>query len=92
MRSKEIGFLALGLGVGAAIALLYAPKSGKVTRRYVRAKATSGVRYVKEQGEQLKNMTAEQIERGKKTLLDTKSHLAEALDAGREAYRDARTM
>lgn len=92
MSTKNIGLLAAGIGVGAAVALLYAPKSGKVTRRYVRAKATSGARYVREHGEQLKNATADKIERGKQTLQGTKSHLSAAIDAGREAYRGARTL
>jgi gas vesicle protein len=92
MSRKEVGFLAAGIGLGTAVALLYAPRSGKVTRRYVRSKANSGVRYVREQGEQLKSAAIDRFERGKKGLLDAKSHIAAAVEAGKEAYNDARTM
>ena len=89
MGKKEIGFMAAGLGLGAAIALLYAPRSGKVTRRYVRSKATQGVRLVREQGEQFKDTAVGKFERGKRTLRDTKENLATAVEAGIQAYHDA---
>ncbi|MEI9812233.1 MAG: YtxH domain-containing protein [Acidobacteriota bacterium] len=89
MSSKEFGFIALGLGVGAAVGLLYAPRSGRVTRRFVRARANTAAGYVKDQGEQLKKAAVEKVERGKRTILDTKTHIEAAVEAGREAYREA---
>jgi gas vesicle protein len=89
MGKKEIGFMALGLGLGAAVALLYAPRSGKVTRRYVRAKATSGARYMRDQAEDLRGTAVNRYSQAKRTLADTKESLATAIDAGVQAYRDA---
>jgi len=88
MSAKNIGMLAIGLGVGAAVGMLYAPRSGRVTRRFVRSKANSAVGYAKDRGETLKNTAKEQFERGKQRVVDTKSHIASAFEAGRQAYRD----
>ncbi len=88
MSGKHIGFLAIGLGVGAAVGMLYAPKSGRVTRRFVRSKANSAVGYAKDRSEQWKNSAREQFDRGRQRIADTKSHIASAFEAGRQAYRE----
>jgi gas vesicle protein len=88
MNGKDIGLLAAGLGLGAAVGLLYAPRSGRVTRRFVRSKTNSAVGYAKDRGEQLKNTAVDQLERGKQKIVDTKTHIVSAFEAGRQAYRD----
>ena len=77
-----------GLSLGAAVGMLYAPRSGRVTRRFMRSKANSAVGYAKDRGEQWKNAAREQFERGKQRVVDTKTHISSAFEAGRQAYRD----
>jgi gas vesicle protein len=89
MSKKELGMLGFGLGVGATIALLYAPKRGAVTRRYIRLKAHSAADYVKHQGEHLRDATLETVERGKRKVMNTKEQIAAAIQAGRQAYEEA---
>lgn len=89
MSTKELGLLGFGLGLGAAVALLYAPKRGAVTRRYIRVKAHSAADYVKHQGEHLRDAAVETVERNKRKVVSTKDHIAAAIQAGREAYEEA---
>lgn len=89
MSGKNFGILAIGVSLGAAVGLLYAPRSGRVTRRFVRSKANYAAHAVKDRGEKLKNSAVGQFERGKQRITDTKSHLASAFEVGRQAYRDA---
>lgn len=88
MSGRNIGILAIGVSLGAAVGLLCAPRSGRVTRRFVRSKANSAVGYAKERGEHLKNTAKEQLDRGKQRVADTKSHIVSAFEAGRQAYRE----
>ena len=88
MSGKNFGLLAIGMGVGAAVGMLYAPRSGRVTRRFVRSKANSAVGYAKDRGGQWTNAARDQIERGKQRIVDTKTHIASAFEAGRQAYRE----
>jgi gas vesicle protein len=79
------GSLFLGLFVGAAVALLYAPRSGKATRaelyrrsRFLRRRAGDAVDEVREQ-------IAESGARVAATIDERREDLAAAVRAGREA-------
>ena len=74
MTTRErMTWLLIGCAVGAGIALLYAPQSGKETRKLVGRKAAEARDAVLEKGEQVRD-----------TLVDTGERIAEA---GRGAYR-----
>jgi gas vesicle protein len=79
-----VSFLA-GAALGAGLALLYAPKSGRETREHIADladEATDRIKvYAKEAQEKIKTA----IEEGKETLMEKKSILSSAIDAGREA-------
>ena len=40
--ATNLGFFLAGLGMGAILALLFAPRSGKETREYIAGKAEEG--------------------------------------------------
>jgi gas vesicle protein len=86
---NKLSFFFLGLGLGVAVGVLFAPKSGSETREFIRDKAEEGVGYVKRRGEELRDTAAETIDRSKETLRRHKENLAAAVDAGKAAYRDA---
>jgi len=79
----------LGLGVGVGIGMLFAPRSGEETRRYIKDKAEEGSDYLKQRGTEFKQTASEWAERGKDALGRQKESLADAMEAGRQAYRDA---
>jgi gas vesicle protein len=70
----------LGAVSGAAVALLYAPASGRDTRDYLGEKAREG-----------RARAAEAAAKGREALAQGRETLSNAIDRGREAYQQART-
>jgi len=70
----------LGAVSGAAVALLYAPASGRDTRDYIGENAREG-----------KARAAEAAAKGRDALAQGRETLSTAIDRGREAYQQART-
>jgi gas vesicle protein len=64
---------------GAAVALLYAPASGRETREYLGEKAREG-----------KERANQAAERGRDIINQGRETLTTAIDRGREAYQQAR--
>jgi len=81
-------FLA-GLGIGAAVGVLYAPRSGRQTREALIEGAEDGRDYVVTRGRQAREQVNEWVERGRETLGKQKEQLNAAVEAGRQAYREA---
>ena len=48
MNSNNIFYFLMGLGIGVAAGILYAPKSGPETRGFLRAKSEEGARYARQ--------------------------------------------
>jgi gas vesicle protein len=88
---SKLSYFFLGLGLGVAAGVLFAPKSGAETREFLRSKAEEGTDYVKEQADNLKETAAEALERSKQTIQKHKENLASAVEAGKQAYREATT-
>ena len=61
----NLAFLIVGVGLGAAIALLYAPQSGTKTRRQIRRVAEDAQSYLEELGEELIERGRELVERAR---------------------------
>ena len=72
--------VALGALAGAGIALLYAPRSGKETRKLIADK-----------GRALKDQASDAIEDARDFIESKKAELAAAVEAGKEAMREERT-
>jgi gas vesicle protein len=81
------GFL-LGLGVGVGIGMLFAPKSGQETREIIKNRAGEGTDFLKQRGAEAKQTAAEWVEKGKEAVGRQKDNIEDAVDAGKQAYRD----
>ena len=88
MDKNGLSAFLLGLGVGVGIGMLFAPKSGQETRDFIKNKAGEGSDYLKQRGDEFKQSASEWVDRGKETLNRQKDNLADAMEAGRQAYRD----
>ena len=86
---SKFSYFFLGLGLGVAAGVLFAPKSGAETRELLRNKAEEGADYVKRRTDELKDNASDALERGKQNLQRHRDNLAAAVDAGKQAYRDA---
>jgi len=78
----------LGLGVGVGIGMLFAPKSGSETRELLKNKANEGSDFLKQRSTELKQTATEWVDKGKEAVSRQRENLADAMEAGRQAYRE----
>jgi gas vesicle protein len=81
-------FLA-GLGFGALMGVLYAPRSGRETRDALKNTAQEGGEYIKTRGREAKDTVSQWVDRGKDVVSQKKEQISSAIDATRQAYREA---
>ncbi len=86
---NKLSYFFLGLGLGVAVGVLFAPKSGAETRQLLRSKAEEGADYVKRRGTELRDTAADALDKGKQAVSRHKDNLSAAVEAGKAAYRDA---
>jgi len=86
--TSKLGYFIAGLGIGGAAALLFAPKSGKETRKYIADRAEEGKGYVAAKGREFREQAEEYVDRGKEVVSKQKERLADVLEAGRQAARN----
>lgn len=81
-------FLA-GLGFGALLGVLYAPRSGRETREAIKSSAQEGKEYLKSRGKEARETVNEWVDRGKGVVNRQKEQIGSALESARQAYREA---
>ncbi len=81
-------YLMLGAMMGAAVALLLAPRSGEETRQLILTKARESADRVTERTKGIAEKTSSYVERGKGQLQQQRDQLTAALEAGKQAYRE----
>jgi len=86
--SGFLWFLA-GLGIGAAVGILYAPKSGGELRQQLREVAGDSTNAVRERARQAREQAGNWAEKGRDYLNQQKEQIRSAYEAGRQAYREA---
>ena len=83
--SVLLAFL-LGAVSGAAVALLYAPATGRETREYLGDRAREG----RERAAEAAQKGRDAIDRGREAINQGRETVSTAIDRGREAYQQAR--
>jgi gas vesicle protein len=94
------GYFLLGLGIGVAAGILWAPRAGEETRQiiadkagesadYLKARAQEGTDYVRQRTDDVKQSAQDLYEKGRSTVARQKDTLGAAVEAGKQAYRDA---
>lgn len=82
----------LGLGIGVGLGILFAPKSGEETRDLLLNKADDGKEYLKKQSavwkDQASDLAGGIVDKGKEVLNRQKDNLSDAVEAGKQAYRE----
>lgn len=87
--SKGLSYFLLGLGLGVAVGVLFAPQSGEETRGLIKSKAGEGGDYIKRRGDELRGSANEIVDKGRSAINTQKDQLRAAVDAGKQAYREA---
>lgn len=94
------GYFLLGLGIGVAAGILFAPRSGEETRAlladragdsadYLKGRAQDGTEFVKKRTADAKQSANELYEKGRHHVARHRETLNAAVEAGKQAYRDA---
>jgi gas vesicle protein len=84
---SKVSFFMVGLGIGALIGILFAPKSGEETREYLSSRADEGKEYAQKKARELRERAEDLIERSKEIMARQKDALSNAVDAGKETYK-----
>ena len=94
------GYFLLGLGIGVAAGILWAPRSGEETRAlladragegadYLKSRAQDGTEFVRQRSDEVKQSAAELYDKGRHQVARHRETLNAAVEAGKQAYRDA---
>ena len=84
---SKVSFFLVGLGIGALVGILFAPKSGEETREYLSSKAEEGRDYAQKKARELRERAEDLIERSKEIMARQKDALSNAVESGKEAYK-----
>lgn len=85
---SNFAFFLVGLGIGALLALLFAPNSGEETRNLITQKANEGRDYMASKGREIRRQAEGFVDRGKDMVAQQKEQLQAALEAGKQAYNE----
>ena len=99
----KVLYLVAGAGIGAILALLFAPKSGRETREliartandgrdFLTNKVSEGRQYVGDTGRKVGDDFNSFIDKSKEALQRQKEQLTAAFEAGKAAYREEKGM
>jgi gas vesicle protein len=83
----KVSYFLVGLGIGALIGILFAPKSGEETREFLTQKAEEGKDYAQRKARELRERAEDLLERGKQVAQKQKDSISAAVEAGRDAYQ-----
>ena len=86
---NKFSYFFLGLGLGVAVGLLFAPKTGEETRDLLLTKADEGKEFLKRRTSELRDSAVDAVEKGKNAVSRQKDQLSAAVEAGKQAYREA---
>jgi gas vesicle protein len=99
-QNSGISYFIVGLGIGVAVGLLMAPRSGEETRQILRSKADEGAEFLRAKADEskefvrrrsgeLRESASDLIDRSKDAITRQKEQLAMAVEAGKQAYRES---
>lgn len=89
MERTDIGTFLIGIGMGAAVAMLFTPSSGNKARAHITKAAGDGADYCADHFKDVRDAVLGAVERGKDQIARQKEGVTQAIKRGSEAYRRA---
>jgi gas vesicle protein len=86
-NSGKFSYFLVGVGIGALLGILFAPKAGEETREILSRRADEGKDYAQRKARELRARADELLEHSEELVKGSKDKLTAALDAGKEAYQ-----
>jgi gas vesicle protein len=87
-NQQAFGWFLAGLGLGALVGILYAPKSGRETREDIVATAKDGTEYVKVRAREVVDQAGQLVEKGKGHATEYVQKGKEVVERGRAQWED----
>ena len=87
-RTSRLAYFLVGGGIGAVVALLFAPRSGRETRDLIAQKATEGRERMASTSRTVSDRVTNYIDKGKEVVASQKEQISAAIEAGKQAYRE----
>ncbi len=87
----RLTYLLIGAGIGATLALLFAPKSGKELRRDIVDVSRKGVQKGSEVAQAIGEKVSDRVDGVRDAVERQKTSLSSAIEAGKTAYREERS-
>ena len=85
-KGGGFGWFLVGLGIGAAVGVLYAPKAGYETREDLASSAREGTEYMREQSRRAAEKVGDFADRGRDQLNEYVDRSKDAVDRGRSQW------
>jgi len=85
---SKVAFFLAGAGIGAILALLFAPKTGQETRDYISQRAGESRDRVTEKSKEYRQRAEGYVDKARESVNKQKEQLSAALEAGKQAYRE----
>ncbi len=83
---SKVSYFLVGLGVGALMGVLFAPKSGEDTRDYLAKRADEGRDFAQRKARELRDRADDLIEKSKEVASRKRESISAAVEAGRDAF------
>jgi gas vesicle protein len=83
-RSNKSGWFVAGLGLGALAGILFAPKSGRETRKAIAAGVDDGLEHLTAFGRDARERASNIVDSGKKLLIRKKQQASAAIDSAKK--------
>lgn len=87
-NGQGVAWFLAGIGVGALIGILYAPKSGRETREDLAQGAREGTEYLRARGRQAAEQAGQIVDKSKEQLNQYVGKGREVVDRGRAQWED----
>jgi gas vesicle protein len=87
-NGQGVAWFLAGLGVGALIGVLYAPKSGRETREDLAQGAREGTEYLRARSRQAAEQVGQIVDKGKEQVGQYVGRGREVVDRGRAQWED----
>jgi gas vesicle protein len=87
-QSSGFSWFLAGLGLGALIGVLYAPKAGRETREELLSSAREGTEYLKQRGRDAADQVGDLVDRSKGQVSEYVDRGKEYVERGRAQWDD----
>jgi gas vesicle protein len=84
---SKVSYFLVGLGIGALMGILFAPKSGEETREELTRRAEQGREFAQRKARELRERADDILERGQDVVSTQRERITNVIDAGKEAYQ-----